>query len=81
MGILDQFKKAEQNNMPSVIKNPFSKDSITEIHLHFYTRYKPHWSGSVVFKNGLTSGRQELRETDDFENIIAQIREIGDSLK
>lgn len=66
----------------SIIKDPFKVDKITAIHLHFWAAYsKPHWDGTVEFKNGKTSGDQKLEESETLDQIIAQIKTIAESLK
>lgn len=60
----------------SLIKNPFSKNKITAIHVH-YTKsmFTENWSarGSVKFANGNTNGEQEF-DGKTFDEVVEQMK-------
>jgi len=65
----------------SLLKDPFDKTKIAEIHTHFYTRFN-EWSASVKFKNGMTEGTQNFRieGVENFNIMLKQIQTFIDSL-
>ena len=76
---LDGFR---QDQELSVIKNPFLKDSIHSVSMHMSTGYKgdKDWWGHVCFKNETTEGKVSAKDCDTFEELIAQIKQILDSV-
>lgn len=70
------------SNLPSIINNPFSTDQVSGINIYYRpTQWTKHWTGSMTFKNGNTSGSQELVPCDTINELIEQIKVIGESLK
>ena len=81
MSLLDNIKNFGNSKMPSILKDPFSKQKITRIYVSFR---EPIWSsdtkwkadGSIEFKNGNTNGEQKFTaEGDDaFDQVVLQMR-------
>lgn len=69
------------DSIPSVILDPFKSSKIEAIAIYVYKRGgKFDYSGRVEFKNGKTSGKQQI-EGDSFESVVEQIRAIVDGLE
>ena len=70
------------NKSLSVIKDPFLKDKVTDITIR-YTSWsnKFYWYAKIQFKNGNTSGEQITPDCDTFEEVLAQIKIIEQSIK
>ncbi len=83
MDITKLLGRAKESELPSIIKNPFGKDKIETINLEFrnYDFRPAYWRGSVGFSNGNTKGRQELEECETFEQLLAQLKALGETLK
>lgn len=65
----------------SVIKDPFKKDCVTEINLFFRTWTGKHeWSGSIVFTNDKTTGKQDIPKCSTFEEAVAHMKTILKSI-
>lgn len=64
----------------SIISDPFKIEAIDSIAL-FYRSCSNQWSGWVDFKNGNTSGRQDLIPASDLYNMVNQMKAIIESLK
>lgn len=70
------------SNVLSVIKDPFVKDGLKQIHIHYWGDYKtPHWDAKIEFKNGLTAGEQKTPECKTFEEVMAHVKQILESIK
>jgi hypothetical protein len=66
----------------SVIKDPFQTNCITNVSINFTTGFSnPYWYGCVKFKNGNTQGEQRTSNTQTFEDIVVEIKQILNSLK
>lgn len=76
--LLGEFK----TEMLSIIKDPFLKKCVQNIHIH-YTSWggKFYWAASIETKNGNTEGKQSTPEFETFDEIIIHLRQILDSLK
>lgn len=72
-----------KNQLPSVITDPFLKDKIEEIYIHFRIKWsgKPMWNAWVSFKNGNTSGKQNTPDCEDFDEVIIELKKIFESIK
>lgn len=66
-------------DLPAIIKDPFRKDKITSIALYWYEN-NGKWRGYVEFKNGNTSGKQDLDYSDNLDGIVFQIKSIVESI-
>lgn len=70
------------SNLPSIINNPFSVELVTGINIYYRpSQWSKSWTGNVNFKNGNTSGTQELTPCDTINEIIEQIKIISESLR
>ena len=67
-----------KEQLPSVLKNPFGKNSIKRIYVSFY-QYNDRWSanGSVEFENGNTKGEQKFTG-QTFDDVVLQIKALID---
>lgn len=66
--------------LPSAINNPFSKNKVTRISVSF-AEYFGNWKayGQLVFENGNTKGEQKfIGET--FDDVVLQIKACLDNL-
>lgn len=71
-----------KNQALSIIKDPFSVNKVDDIYIRYSTNWgKAKWHGSISFKNGNTIGEQKLLECDTLDDIVTQIKAIGESLK
>ena len=71
MKLLENFGKA---NLPSIIKDPFSKNKITHI-TTYASNIWGDWSfsGAIRFNNGNTEGKQEFKGTS-FDDVVLQMK-------
>lgn len=66
----------------SVIKDPFTKESVSEIMIRYTTDWSnPHWYAKVCFKNGHTSGEQKTPNCKDFDEVLAHLKQIINSVE
>jgi len=69
--------------MPSILKDPFSKVLIKAIRVHYnessFTEGKWYATGTVSFKNGDTSGEQAFEGTD-FNDVVSKIKNFVESI-
>lgn len=76
-------KEINEETLPFDLRNPFSKNSITEIHIHMYKpntyRFHSHITANVKFKNGNTEGIQNF-ESDDFLSLMKKLDNFIKSL-
>lgn len=66
----------------SVIKDPFSKNKIENVHLHITKKWVGegyNFSGTVEFQNGNTKGKQRFTG-ESFDDVVMQIKAMIDSL-
>lgn len=65
----------------SSLKNPFSKDNITQVTTLSYKGFNGAWmfSGRVCFENGNTKGEQTINGTS-FNDVIKQMEEFVKSI-
>lgn len=65
-----------------VIKDPFNKDGIHEMFIH-YTSWmdKKYWWAQAKFKNGNTEGLQKTPDCDTFDEVIAHVKTILNSVE
>lgn len=69
-------------NELSVIKDPFNKDCVGDIAIHYTSTFgKPYWWARVEFKNDNTKGEQRTPNCGTFEEIVAQVKIILDSVR
>jgi hypothetical protein len=82
MNQLDLNISEEESKIISVIKDPFQTNCITNVGIHFSNSgySKPYWYGYVKFKNGNTQGEQTTNQTQSFEEIVVEIRQILNSI-
>lgn len=65
----------------SVIKDPFNKDCIGDIAINYTTSFgSRYWYARIQFKNGNTSGEQRTPNCETFEEVVAQIKIILNSI-
>jgi len=66
----------------SVIKDPFKKDCVTEVNIFFRIGWngEHRWTGSVGFVNGNTAGRQDIPVSPTFEEAVANMKTILNSV-
>lgn len=62
----------------SVISDPFKNDCLTSVWMHFTNG---GWGGWVEFRNGNTLGKQQAPECRTFDELLAAMRTIADSVK
>ncbi len=67
-----------KEKLPSVLKNPFGKNSIKRIYVSF-SQFSDRWSanGSVEFENGNTKGEQKFTG-QTFDDVVLQIKALID---
>jgi hypothetical protein len=69
-------------NQPTLHLDPFKKDKVDSIYLYYsrkiFEKYYV-WKGSIDFKNGNTSGKQEFEEKD-LPVILQKMQQFLDSL-
>jgi hypothetical protein len=72
-----------RSSLPSDLKNPFAKNRIKAIHVHYSCGYfnKSNWtaSGKVEFENGLTKGEQKF-DGDTFDEVVQKIKAFIEQL-
>lgn len=79
---MELLNGTNSKQLPSVILDPFSTDKVSAINIFYRpSQWSKHWSGNVHFQNGNTSGSQELVPSDSINELIEQIKIIGESLK
>ena len=71
---LQEYVGNEQ--LPSVLNNPFCKNSIKRISVSF-AEYSSGWTayGTVEFQNGNTKGEQKLTG-QTFDDVVLQIKAL-----
>ncbi len=80
----EDSKEETKSSLPSIIIDPFNKESISSIFIHYRkpTRFsKNGWSASVEFTSGNTSGEQKTKQYDMFEDLISEIKSILEEVK
>jgi hypothetical protein len=63
-------------SMPSVLKNPFIKNCVTDIRVSYgKSMFSDDWSanGKVCFENGQTKGEQKFK-AKTFDEVVIQIK-------
>lgn len=81
MNQLDFNITEEDAKSISVIKDPFQTNCITNVSINFTNGIStPYWYGYVKFKNGNTEGEQRTNRTQSFEEIVAEIKQILNSI-
>jgi hypothetical protein len=72
-----------QERLPSVIKDPFSKNQVERISVTFWrSPFMPRdWEayGSVEFKNGETTGEQKFKG-QTFDEVVVKIKAMLETL-
>jgi hypothetical protein len=78
MNLLGSFGKS---TLPSIIKDPFSKQRVKSICVNYYEQYSGNWMawGTVEFTNGNTSGKQKFGG-DSFDDVVGQIKTMIENL-
>ena len=68
-------------NMPSPVKDPFSKEGFDRMHIYYnpHLKYSKQWSATVHFENGLTQGQQNV-EADTWEELTQKLSSIFENL-
>jgi hypothetical protein len=85
LNLKPMFKQlfSNQETLPSVIKDPFSNDCITDINIYYrkgVSRSQGVWDATVKFKNGDTQGQQNTPECKDFPSVMIALEQISKSL-
>ena len=72
----------KKEQIPSIIKDPFSQNKITKVLMVFNCEYSgpPIVYSSVEFKNGDTSGKQEIR-ANSMDELYLKTAEFIKNLK
>ena len=70
-----------KEKMPSILKDPFNKNSVQRIYVSF-SQYSNSWSanGSVKFQNGNTEGEQKFTG-QTFDDVVLQIKSFVNELQ
>ena len=73
----DNLGKIGENKLSGTIAQPFTKDTIESISVHYTKRYNGEWYayGTVEFKNKNTKGEQRFDGTH-FDEVVAQIKQF-----
>lgn len=74
----------ETGSQLSVIKDPFNPESITDVDIHgqyAWGNKKFYWYARVKFMNGNTAGEQRTPDCSTFEEVVAAIKQIINSIK
>lgn len=69
-------------NKPTLHVDPFKKDKVTSIYLHYTKRMfidEFIWRGNIEFTNGNTSGKQTFEEKE-LPDILFKMQQFLDSL-
>lgn len=68
-----------KDTKPSILKDPFKKDKISEITIHFSFN---EWYGRITFKNGNTEGTQKFDKykPDEFQKLLTDMQNFAESL-
>lgn len=71
-----------KSSLPSLVKDPFLKDKVTDIDIHYSCNYSGKWScwATVEFKNGNTSGKQRF-DGETFDDVVLDIKRFLETLK
>lgn len=66
---------------PSIVKDPFKRDSVTDILLVMSKRHSDKWSvwGTVEFRKGDTEGKQRFK-AETLEQLAAQVKSFLETL-
>lgn len=65
----------------SVIKDPFQKDCVGDIMIHYTTSFNTvYWYATVEFKNGNTTGKQKTPQCQTFEEVVTHLKQILNSV-
>jgi hypothetical protein len=65
----------------SVIKDPFQKNCIGDMSIRRTSwGNKFYWYATVEFKNGSTKGEQKTPDCETFEEVIAHVKQILNSV-
>ena len=83
-----QVENIGTEKIPSILKNPFSKNCVKRIHVAFGERAfaslrdGSSWeaSGSVEFSNGNTKGEQRFHG-ETFDEVVAKIKAFINELQ
>lgn len=68
-------------SMPSIIKDPFQKTSVTSLRVWGSNSWgKWCFHGNVEFKNGGTEGKQSF-EGESFDEVVLKIKAMLDNLE
>lgn len=82
--MLDGLINSDEKHELSVIKDPFLTENIETIAMYMSTETfskNKYWWGHVTFKNGNTTGKQDVRNCDSFEKLLAGIKQVLNSVK
>jgi hypothetical protein len=79
-----EIDKMGNESVPSITKNPFSKQCITRLYVNYSKNlFSETWyaSGCVEFKNGETKGEQNFKGAN-FDDVALQMKNyINSELK
>jgi hypothetical protein len=67
--------------LPTVIKDPFSKDKVTEVHVWMSVSWEGKWQahGRLKFTNGNTTGEQSYTGSS-FDEVVLKIKQTVENL-
>ena len=70
-----------KKGVPSQLKDPFNKERIQSIHMHYYNRSwsDPGWIATIEFINGNTRGEQKF-EDKDFQSLLGKMEQFVNEL-
>lgn len=70
-------KSMGNQKLPSIIKDPFEKNSIEGVSVRLFKGWNGEWraSGNVNFKNGNTEGTQNFK-AQTFDEVVVQIKSL-----
>lgn len=69
----------KNDTKPSLLKDPFKKDKITDITIRFTYN---QWYGRISFQNGSTEGTQKFDKykPDEFQKLLTDMQNFAESL-
>ena len=64
--------------LPSIINDPFAKNRVTAIRLHYYPQ-RGNCNGSVEFENGATKGEQNFNGSS-FDEVVLKMKAMLENM-
>jgi hypothetical protein len=80
---LDLRKDKASDITKDLIKDPFAKERVFTIELRYWDHGSsaPYWEVRIGFQNGNTQGYQILEKCKEFDDLLDQLKEVGEHLK